>query len=210
MNTRTLLLLLASSATLASCDGLFGGLYDLPAEGPRFGFVERDPDGLGGTVYIDATSYTRWTYIDLHHRTVDTASITQSQGEPPLWDLALHRYDVKTNGGAAAESPYDRPDLTGDIAALDFVCDSDSQVVIDMSTMMDGYLGYAPSPVNPVLSRWLDVNTSTMPPVYTLSNTVYILRLADGTAAALQFTGYTNDASAKGYVTMRYRYPIND
>jgi len=91
---------------------------------------------------------------------------------------------------------------------LAFTADVDSQVVVDMSTMMDGYLGYSPAHVNPVLSRWLDVNTSTMPPVYTLSRKVYIVQMEDGTLAALFFSDYVNEKAAKGYITIQYRYPL--
>lgn len=204
-------MLLPALLALASCDGLFGGLYDEPAEGSPMGFIERDADGRGGTIYIDARSYTRWTYLDLHTRSTDTAFIPLGQPEPHAWDLALHRYDVKTRSGAATvvAAKY-VGELTSlpDTAGLAFTADADSQVVIDMSTMMEGYLGYAPSKVNPVLSRWLDVNTAEMPPIYTLSGDVYLLRLADGSCAALQFTGYANEAAVKGYVTIRYRYPL--
>ena len=202
------LILLPALLALVSCDGLFGGLYDEPAKNP-FGFVQRDDDNRGGTLCIDATSYTRWTYIDLHHRHIDTANITLGQEAPLEWDFAIHHYDVKTNNGSAAESPFDNVGMAIELNGLDFVADADSQVVIDMATMMDGYLGYTPSMVNPVLSHWLDVDLSTMPPIYTLSNKVYLLRLSDGTLVALHFTSYMDESFVKGIVTLRYRI-IND
>ena len=71
-----------------------------------------------------------------------------------------------------------------------FEADTAGRVVVDMSTMMDGYLGYHDSNINKVLSRWLNVDTSTMPPIYTMSGKVYVLRLADGTCAALLFSDF--------------------
>ncbi len=209
MKALSLTALLGLAVLTASCDGLFGGLYDEPAAGAAYGFIQTDPDGLGGTLRIDATSYTRWNYIDLLHQRIDTASITLGQDAPPEWDFALHRYDVKTHGGAAAETPFDQVGVASALEGLHFVSDADSQVVIDMSTMMEGYLGYASSEVNPVLSTWLHVDQSTMPPIYTLSNKVYLLRMADGSLAALQFTGYMDDAMRKGIVTLRYRLISN-
>ena len=206
MKALSLTALLGLAVLTASCDGLFGGLYDEPAAGAAYGFIQTDPDGLGGTLRIDATSYTRWNYIDLHNRQTDTSNISLGQPSPSEWDLALHRYDVKTHGGTAAESPFDEVGMASEVEGLAFVPDADSQVVVDMSTMMEGYLGYAPSEVNPVLSSWLDVDQSTMPPIYTLSGKVYLLRLADGTLVALQFTGYMDDALRKGVVTLRYRF----
>lgn len=189
---------------LVSCDGIFGGLYDEPAKN-SFGFIQRDDDGHGGTIRLNATSYTRWSYIDLHHQHIDTANITLGQDAPLEWDFAIHHYDVKTHGGTATESPFDNVGMAIELEELNFVADVDSQVVIDMSTMMEGYLGYTPSPVNPVLSHWLDVDLSTMPPIYALSNKVYLLRLSDGTLVALQFTSFMDDSFAKGIVTLRYR-----
>jgi hypothetical protein len=74
--------------------------------------------------------------------------------------------------------------------------------------MMDGYLSYVESDYNEVLSQWLDVDTSNMPPSYTLSGKIYILRLADGTKAALKLENYMNESAVKGYMTIRYMYPI--
>ncbi len=198
-------MLIPALMMLASCDGLFGGLYDEPAKESVYGFIHCDSDGRGGTLRIDATSYTRWTYIDLRHQRVDTANVTQGQEEPLQWDFALHRYDVRTHGGAAAETPFGEVETASMSDGLDFVDDVDSQMVVDMSTMMEGYLGYTPARLNPVLSTWLDVDMSVMPPIYTLSNKVYLLRLANGTLVALQFTGYMDDAFTKGIVTIRYR-----
>jgi hypothetical protein len=49
-----------------------------------------------------------------------------------------------------------------------------------------------------------------MPPSYTLSNKIYILKLADGSKAALKLENYMNDAAVKGYMTIRYMYPVNN
>ena len=77
-----------------------------------------------------------------------------------------------------------------------------------MSTMMDGYLSYAESFYNPVLSRWLDVDKSTMPPIYTMSGRVYVVRLSDGRHLAVRLDNYMNGAGVKGYMTISYKYPF--
>jgi hypothetical protein len=76
--------------------------------------------------------------------------------------------------------------------------------------MMDGYLSYVESDYNATLSQWLNVDTSNMPPTYTLSNKIYILRLADGSKAALKLENYMNESAIKGYMTISYMYPLND
>ena len=54
----------------------------------------------------------------------------------------------------------------------------------------------------------LDVDSSTMPPIYTLSGKIYLLRLKDGTCAALRLVNFMNDAAIKGYMTIDYLYPV--
>ena len=44
--------------------------------------------------------------------------------------------------------------------------------------------------------------------VYTLSGKVYLIRLADGTFAALRLTNFMNDAAVKGFMTIDYLYPV--
>lgn len=190
---------------LSSCDGIMSGIYDDPdGRGPCDGF------GTDGTLYIDATSYTDWVYIDFSERSVVTLDVEADA--PSEWDIAVHRYDVKTNAGRALETEVsdfelahgltiDEDCLVGDVWTTD-------KVVTDMSTMLDGYLSYTDSFYNPEISRWLDVDTSTMPPVYTTSGRIYILCLADGSRVGIKFKDFMNDKLVKGHITIEYVYPF--
>lgn len=212
---------------LPACDGLFGGLYDNDrapqpdAGGDGYGFVTVSDGHEAGRLYLDATSYTAWTYIDLHARRVAAVEVTDStmaadgslRGEPAEWDFALHHYDVRTHGGAAMETPYAslaelaaQPSLpAGPWREDEWTTD---RVIIDLSGMLDSVIVYQPTFVNTELSRWLDLDLSTMPPIYTASGRVYLLRMADGSVAALRFAGYTNAKGIKGYLTIDYLYPL--
>lgn len=198
----------AASLLLCACNGIFSDIYD-SAEGEtqgEYGFVAVSTPTEAGRIYINATDYTRWTYIDFHTATIDTLSVDDPA--PAAWDIAIHRYDAKTNGGAVAETGatgFNSPTITPG----EFVSDiwTTEKIVTDMSTMMDGYLSYTESDYNTELSRWLDVDTSTMPPVYTPSNKVYIVSLPDGTYAAVRLDDYMNQAGIKGYMTISYIYP---
>lgn len=92
-----------------------------------------------------------------------------------------------------------------------FVADewTTNKIAVDVSHMMEdnGYLIYAPSDFNPELSKWLNVDTSEMPPIYTPSNKVYLLRMKDDTMAAIRLVSYMNAAGIKGYMTFDYIYP---
>ena len=48
---------------------------------------------------------------------------------------------------------------------------------------------------------------STPPPVYSASQRVYVLRMKDGTHAALRLVSYMSDRGTKGYLTIDVKYP---
>lgn len=204
--------IIALALGLSSCNGIFSGLYDVvePDTMP-FGFKEINEDDNSGTIFIDARDYEKWTYINLEDRLVDTANMVLGDAEPQKWHFAIHRYDVKTHNGSARQTDFNTfAELmaSGDYENGVFTTDTLSKVIVDMSGMMNGQLVYHDSEVNKVLSRWLNVDTSIMPPVYTMSGKVYILRMDDGMLAALLFTDYMNESSVKGYITIRYIYPL--
>lgn len=201
----------AAAMLLSSCNGIFADIYDVVDDTAvnEFGFIVPSSETVSGKIYIDATDYTRWTYINFADLSIDTLSVTDP--EPQHWDLAIHRYDAKTNGGAVAETSAYNFESLSTATVGDFVADvwTTKQIVTDMSTMMDGYLSYVDSYYNEVLSRWLDVDTSEMPPTYTLSNKVYIVRLSDGTKAAVQLDNYMDASGVKGFMTIEYKYPLD-
>lgn len=190
---------------LSACNGILDGIYDEPDNENNTGFENE------GEIFIDATSYTQWVYIDFSERS--TVTLGYDEDAPQNWDIAVHRYDVKTNGAKVVETNYSDFDqaITATIDEADLVGDiwTTNQIVIDMSTMMDGYLGYTESSYNPELSKWLNVDTSTMPPIYTPSGKVYIVYLPDGTRAGVKLLNFMNDMQVKGYMTIQYMYPFN-
>ncbi|MGN0033463.1 MAG: HmuY family protein [Candidatus Limimorpha sp.] len=199
--------------SLSACNGIFENLYDkpLPEEDNEYGFIIIDDVTRTGRIYIDATDYKEWHYIDLLNKVVTTSAVDAYA--PTNWNFAVHRYDAKTNGGAVYESDANDFGTLPDIESIpqeSFVADewTTEQITVDMSQMMDGIILYAEDYYNPNLSKWLDVDTSTMPPIYTMSGKVYILRLADGSYAALRLANFMNDAAVKGFMTIDYFYPI--
>ena len=196
-----------------SCNGAFEDIYDEPSkdEVEGYGFKNVDLSKNTGTVYIDASSYTRWIYIDFHNRTIDSLEIKSGQEEPTNWDMAVHRYDSKLLDGGAMETEYTDIDefvKSGNIPIGTFTVDKESDITIDMSGMMDGHIETVKGMTNPVLAKWLDVNTNSMPPIYTLSNKVYLIKLKDGTLGAVKLRDFRNEKFDKGFLTIDYVYPI--
>ncbi|MBJ2184457.1 MAG: HmuY family protein [Muribaculaceae bacterium] len=199
----------ASAVLLSACNGIFGDIYDDPAGEPDtgYGFVIESENSMPGTIYIDATDYRDWVYLNFGAASAVTLDVDAPA--PERWDMAVHRYDVKTNGGAVLQTEVSD---FGEVALLPgaaFTPDvwTTGTIVTDMSGMMDGNLEYAGSFYNPVLSQWLDVDKSTMPPVYTLSGRVYVLRLSSGDYAAVKLVNYMDASAVKGFMTIQYVYP---
>lgn len=199
--------------SLSSCHGIFGGIYDEPVEetSDGFGFIKINEVTRTGTIYIDASDYTKWNYISLKDKKVVTALYDEQQ--PENWDFAVHRYDAKTNSASVFETEYyDLTDISSvsKFSGADFIADewTTNRITIDMSQMMEGIIKYAEDFYNPCLSKWLNVDTSSMPPVYTLSEKVYILKLQDGTFAALKLSDFMNTSGIKGFMTIDYLYPV--
>lgn len=200
---------LSALLLLLSCDGIYDDISLMPADGASETSFS----------YVDATDYTTWVYIDLSSLTTVTLAYDDSLNIPAEWSFALHRYDCKTNSGSVFEtdfksidefkSAYDAGQYVVPDASL-FTPDSEGQIAIDVSHMVEGYLIYAPVVMNAVLTRWLDVNLITMPPIYTPSGNVYLLLLRDGSLAAIRFTGFSNPYyyDAKGYISFDFVYPV--
>lgn len=199
--------------SLPACDGVFNGIYDEPAAdtSKEYGFIASNADNNTGRIYIDATDYAEWHYIDLHDKSVST--IATDGKAPENWDFAIHRYDAKTNDGEVWESSTEDFNSLPDIKSLSsevFMKDewTTGRIMIDMSQMMDGIVIYAEDYYNSCLSRWLNVDTSMMPPIYKPSGKIYVLRLSDGTYAALRLADFMSDAGIKGFMTIDYKYPV--
>lgn len=146
-------------------------------------------------------------YTLLEERQVDT------QPEPEEWDLAIHHFDVRTNGGQVLQTGYtsvdDLPESSASFASEGFRPDewTSHQCIVDFSGMFDYNIWYQASPVNLVLSDWVRMDFSTPPPKYEASRRVYLLRMQDGTVAALHMKSYMSEAGTKGILTIDVKYP---
>ena len=146
-------------------------------------------------------------YTLLEERQVDT------QAEPEQWDLALHHFDVRTNGGSVLQTGYTSvdalPQSAANFASEEFRPDewTRHQCIVDFSGMFDYNIWYQASPVNLVLSDWVRMDFSTPPPKYEASRRVYLLRMQDGNVAALHMKSYMSEAGTKGILTIDVKYP---
>lgn len=206
----------AATMPLSSCNGILEDIYDNPVYEQTlgdFGFIKFDSDSNSGTVYVDTSAYTDWVYIDFRNRETHTVSIADGCVAPSSWDIAIHRYDAKTNDGEVLETGFTGFDImlsAGKIPEGTYIKDiwTNDRIAVDMSGMMEGNIKYAEDYYNPELSKWLNVDTSTMPPNYSMSKKVYVLKMKDGEYAALKLSNYMNSSGIKGYMTVDYIYPL--
>jgi hypothetical protein len=126
----------------------------------------------------------------------------------------MHRFDCKTNGGEVLETSFTSLEelvASGALPEGRFTPDewTTDKVAYDLSQMIQSnIIGYAESYYNPVLSRWMNVDISGMPPTYTPSDRVYIIRFEDGELAALRFTDFVGPWGIKGFNSFDYIYPL--
>ena len=146
---------------------------------------------------------------------------TDAQPAPPTWDLAIHRNNVRTNGGSALETPYSSLSALPSTAQvlLDQLAKAgrdttftgdvwvETDVWVDQSTMLQETIPCQGIEVNEVLSRWTTMVIPPMPPSFRHNGNVFLLRMTDGSVAALRCANYISERNVKCCFTIEYIYP---
>jgi len=157
--------------------------------------VRVEDDGAGViTVTFDARDYERWLYLDLETAAQVTPPAPQSS---PAWDLAVLRFNVKTNGGSSGSGGVGVARLPGadwqtlTRAPADGYLDDDADpALVDMEPEP----GYA-------FDLWYDYDMDT----HTLSpaDLLFVVRTVEGNFYKVQMLDYYNSAGTAGYVQLR-------
>lgn len=238
--------MLGAILSLSACKDVFNNLYD---------DEHQDIVLKEGQLYIDASSWTDWHYIDLNATTDNVTAIgipteaiesedsenphpsgiytywydvfgegldnhkfhsftpTAPQPDPENWHIAVHRNNVRTNGGEVLETSYwmmeQLPESSEAFKDSTFTPDTWNELDVwaVQSQMLQGYIGNQGIKVNPVLSSWLRMDIPPMPPLFTLNSHVFIVHFSDDTYAALQLENYMNNKGTKCCLTINYQYP---
>lgn len=138
---------------------------------------------------------------------------TAEQTEPEKWTFAVHRNNVRTNGGAVLETTYtsmdELPENSDAFKNMKFTEDewTENEVWDSQEQMLMCYVPSQGIEINKVLSSWLSMEIPPMPPSFSMNNHVFILRLKNGSYAALQLENYLSPKGAKCYLTINYKYP---
>lgn len=139
---------------------------------------------------------------------------TAIQPEPSQWSIAIHRNNVRTNGGAVLETNYTSmsqlPTSSAQFAGLTFKPDEWTTNVVweDQSQMANLLIGCQGINVNKTLSSWLKIEIPPMPPAFKHNNHVFVVKLKNGKFVALQLQNYINPTNGtKCVLTINYKYP---
>src|SRR3712207_1174349 len=142
----THMIMLGAVLSLSACNGILGGIYDEGEHG-------QTDIKKGSFSQINTSEYDEWTYISLADLKAVRVKIGKEHEKeiPDKWDLAIHRYDIKTNGGSGYETTIgsleelknsgklpDEASFAPDVWTTD-------KIAIDMSGMMEGNIVYAES-----------------------------------------------------------------
>ena len=136
-----------------------------------------------------------------------------AQPEPDEWSFAIHRDNVRTNGGAALRTEYtsfaDMPPTSEPFRDMAFEPDqwSENEVWDSQEQMLLCLVPSQGIKTNKVLSSWLQLYIPPIPPGFTHDSHVFVLRLKDNTYAALQLANYISSEGDKCWLTINYKYP---
>ncbi|MBQ9470028.1 MAG: HmuY family protein [Bacteroidales bacterium] len=164
---------------------------------------------------VNASAYDAWVYYSLSNgEVVGTGDTSKASGyewcQRTDWDLAFHRYDIRTNsgtsghqGGICATKATTLADLTALPAAAQIALDT-----VQPGGGMGGGTATSQSALWAMKMAMDENGVHTMPPTYEPTE-VYIMRSADGKLYKIQFTSYTkvfegSPMPVSGHVSFEY------
>lgn len=163
--------------------------------------------------YIDATSKTTWTYFSLSKgETVGTGEENDTDNAAWAartdWDLAVCRYNVRTNSGAATSVNARGGVYVSDKSFSELKSvPKDAKFAEDgvvTSTGMSGTTSVVQSVATVIEFMTKEDGSKVMPPLY-LKAPVYIFRTADGSDYfKVEFTQYQDENKVTGHVRFNF------
>lgn len=128
------------------------------------------------------------------------------------WDIAFNRFNVRTNSGISTNNigqggAYDTQST--DWASVmeapgnNYIVDDTIQILESDTTYE-----YMNSTGSVELNKWLEF--SGPPPVYTMSDHIYIVKTAKSKYAKIWLKSYHSDADESGHITFKYAYQNGD
>lgn len=134
---------------------------------------------------------------------------TAEQDNPSSWSFAVHRSEVRTNGGSIWESTLSDISLATetDYRHAAYTADewSENEVWSDSRTMITQLVPSQGIAINRVLGSWLRMS---LMPDYERNGHVFFLHLSDDSYAALQLIDHLSPSGTRCCLTIKVRYPL--
>jgi hypothetical protein len=182
---------------------------------------DESPLAIEKEVEIDATAYDKWVYFSFKTGAVVGTSAVDENRDKLDWDIAFHRWDVRTNSGTSGSGKG------GAYLATDKFAKTGWDALIEAPTT--GYKADAKISVTAATKpsyQFKEVNGSDVitgkmkaggtwmiftgpPPAYEITNQIFVVKTADGKYAKLWLKGYTKLVGGQklgGHITMKYAY----
>lgn len=179
-------------------------------------------------IVVDASDYTKWVYINFAKGEVVTVSTPETDLS---WDLGLHRYDFKTNGGTSgkgqgAAARTAEKDLKANIPTpkdSDWTLDREGMLLMKFGVNKDGKhdMEYKKQSANFLLTSepkgeggqgFLNkgiISRSGMPPTVTIDPSVFLVRSAAGEIVRIRVLDHQSATKKSGHITLEYAIQAN-
>ncbi|PID68176.1 MAG: hypothetical protein CR968_02835 [Flavobacteriia bacterium] len=168
----------------------------------------------------DVTDYGKWYYFSFaEDKFIGEGSSDPATGDDAAWkertdwDIAFHRNNVRTNGGASGNGnggimllETEDFDSVKDFTMGEFTMDTmEEGAVIAEFVMPPSYLDAS---INTAVNHWTVYSMEDHLYHMQIKN-VFIVKTADNKYAKMQFTNFYNDNDEGGYISLKYAYQSN-
>ena len=181
-----------------------------------------EPKPATKKIVVDASDYTKWVYINFAKGEVVSVSAPETDLS---WDLGLHRYDFKTNGGTSGKGQgaafrTTQKDIMGNIPTpkdSDWTLDREGLLLMKFGVNKEGKhdMKYEKQSANFLLTSepkgdgrgYLNkgiISMSGMPPKVTVDSSVFLVRSATGQIVFVRVLDYQNATKQGGHITLEY------
>lgn len=181
-----------------------------------------EPKPATKKIVVDASDYTKWVYINFAKGEVVSVSAPETDLS---WDLGLHRYDFKTNGGTSGKGQgaafrTTQKDLMGNIPTpkdSDWTLDREGLLLMKFGVNKEGKhdIEYKKQSANFLLTSepkgdgrgYLNkgiISMTGMPPKVTVDSSVFLVRSATGQIVFVRVLDYQNATKQGGHITLEY------
>ena len=181
-----------------------------------------EPKPATKKIVVDASDYTKWVYINFDKGEVVNVSAPETDLS---WDLGLHRYDFKTNGGTSGKGQgaafrTTQKDLMGNIPTpkdSEWTLDREGLLLMKFGANKDGKhdIKYEKQSANFLLTSepkgdgkgYLNkgiISSEGMPPKDTVDPSVFLVRSAAGQIVRVRVLDCLSATKKRGYITLEY------